>query len=72
VVSGTSLSTSGGSANATIHSNNGDTGFATDSKPARSNSYPTINPLHTMTNELKNRIIEKLRNKDIFQIPSHN
>lgn len=73
VVSSTSLSRSGGSANATIHSNNGDTGFATDSKPARSSSsYPTINPLHTMTNELKNRIIEKLRNKDIFQIPSHN
>jgi hypothetical protein len=71
-VSGRILSTSSGSANATIHSNNGDTGFATNSKPARSSSYPILNPsLHSMTNELKNRIIEKLRNKDSFQIPSH-
>jgi hypothetical protein len=73
MVSGRSLSMSGGSANATIHSNNGDTGFATDSKPTRSSGYPILNhSLHTMTNELKNRIIEKLRNKDSFQITSHN
>jgi hypothetical protein len=73
MVSGRILSTSSGSANTTIHSNDGDTGFATNSKPARSSSYPILNPsLHSMTNELKNRIIEKLRNKDSFQIQSHN